>query len=55
MHNDGQYCRNKQHVLTGPVKFVVVVDSIRLSIFNMMYCNGMNSAPPKKIYITKIY
>jgi len=48
MYKDGQYYRNKQHVLTGQIKFIVVVDSMRLLIFNMMYHNGMNSA--KKNY-----
>ena len=34
--------RQHLHVLTGLIKFVVL-DCIRLTVFYMMYHNGMNS------------
>ena len=42
MSEDGQYDWNMLHLLMGQIIFVVV-DSVYLSIFNMMYHKRMNS------------
>jgi len=37
---DGQYCRNRYHILTGPIKFTVIEGKTFVSI-NMIFYNGM--------------